>query len=50
MISVSKRYLVRDVNRMRKYESTKTIQKDQILAMATLYRPLSTNHMAGGQN
>ena len=50
MISVSKRYLVRDVNHVRKYESTKTTQKDQILAMATLFRPLSTNNLASGQN
>ena len=49
-VSMSKRYLVQDVNRMRKYESTKTTQKDQILAMATLFRPLSTNNLASGQN
>ena len=29
---------MRDVNHVRKYESTKTTQNDQILAMATLSR------------
>jgi len=35
---------------MRKYEITKTTQKDQTLATATLFRPLSTNNLASGQN
>ena len=50
MISFNKIYFFKGFKFVRKMQSSQTAQKDQTLAIATLFWPLGTYILANGQN